>query len=78
MTDTKKSFPHTPTGAVIDPTQEEASDPAKRVAEHLSRQPSDLIDIHRLMRRFRASAEDVQRALEQLSLLSQEDEADSE
>ena len=76
MTDTKKLFSHTP-ASTVDSTQEETSDPATHVAEHLSRQPSDLIDIHRLMRRFQASAEDVQRALEQLSL-SQEDEADSE
>ncbi len=38
-------------------------DPAQILAEHLLRYPADLIDSHHLLRRFRASSEDFQRAL---------------
>jgi len=41
----------------------EATDPAESILQHLLRKPSDLVDSRRLIRRFRASAEDVQRAL---------------
>jgi hypothetical protein len=48
-----------------------AADPAERIAQHLFRNPSDLIDTRRLMTRFQASVDDFQRAfarLEQLTL----------
>lgn len=41
----------------------EAADPAERIFQHLLHKPSDLVDSRRLIRRFRASAEDFQRAL---------------
>jgi hypothetical protein len=37
--------------------------PAAKIVQHLLRNPYDLIDIFRLMRRFRASGADAQRAL---------------
>jgi hypothetical protein len=37
--------------------------PAAKIVQHLLRNPYDLIDIFRLMRRFRASSADTQRAL---------------
>ncbi|MGH7963913.1 MAG: hypothetical protein ACRERD_19155 [Candidatus Binatia bacterium] len=43
----------------------EAADPAERIFQHLLRKPSDLVDSRQMIRRFRASAEDVQRALKQ-------------
>jgi hypothetical protein len=43
-----------------------ALDPAERLVQHLLRNPSDLIDSCRLMRRFRASVQEFQRALQQL------------
>lgn len=39
------------------------TDPVERLAEHLLRYPADLIDAHRLLRRFRVSSEGFQRAL---------------
>ena len=51
-----------------------AVDPAETIAQHLLHKPSDLIDTRRLMRRFRASVDDFQRALkrlEQLTLLEE-------
>lgn len=46
------------------PPSQEAPDPAQLLATHLSRYPADLIDSYRLLRRFRASSEDFQRALQ--------------
>ena len=43
-----------------------ASDPAERLVQHLLRNPSDLIDSCRLMRRFRTSVQEFQCALQQL------------
>ena len=43
-----------------------ALDPAERLVHHLLHNPSDLIDSCRLMRRFRASVQEFQRALRQL------------
>jgi len=45
-------------------------DPAERIAQHLLRKPSDLIDSRRLMRLFRASVDDFQRALTWLEQLT--------
>jgi hypothetical protein len=50
-------------------------DPAEQIAQHLFQNPSDLIDIRRLMRRFHASATDCLRAftrLDQLILTTRE------
>jgi hypothetical protein len=41
---------------------EEMENKAVQIASHLRREPHDLIDTKRLMHRFRASAEDFQRA----------------
>lgn len=46
------------------------ADPAEQIAQHLFRNPSDLIDIRSLMRRFRASAADFQRAFTRLDRLT--------
>ncbi len=46
------------------------ADPAERIAQHLLRKPSDLIDSRRLMRLFRASVDDFQRALTRLEQLT--------
>jgi hypothetical protein len=43
-----------------------AGDLAEKIAQYLSRNPCDLIDAKRLMRRFRASVADVQAALKRL------------
>ena len=40
--------------------------PAERLVQHLLLNPSDLIDSCRLMRRFRASVQEFQQALQQL------------
>ena len=48
------------------PLHQGASDLADKIAQYLSRNPYDLIDAKRLMRRFRASVADVQAALKQL------------
>ncbi len=48
------------------PPHEGANDPAEKLAQHLLRNPYDLIDTTRLMRRFRASVADVQHALKRL------------
>jgi hypothetical protein len=45
-------------------------DPAERIAQHLLRRPSDLIDSRRLMRFFHASVHDFQRALVRLEQLT--------
>jgi hypothetical protein len=53
-------------------------DPAERIAQHLVQNPSDLIDIRRLMRHFRASVADFQRAflrLDQLTVPEQKETA---
>ena len=47
-----------------------AVDPAEEIAQHLFHNPSDLIDIRRLMRRFQASAADFQRAFARLDQLN--------
>lgn len=44
-------------------------DPSEQLILHLLRHPCDLVDTRRLMRRFRASAADVQRALGRLEQL---------
>jgi len=51
------------------PPHEGANDPAEKLAQHLLRNPCDLIDTTRLMRRFRASVADVQHALKRLEQL---------
>jgi hypothetical protein len=51
-------------------TTEAAVDPAERIAQHLLRTPSDLIDTRRLMRRFQASVDDFLRALKRLEDLT--------
>jgi hypothetical protein len=43
-----------------------ALDPTERLVHHLLRNPSDLIDSCRLMRRFQASVQEFQRALKHL------------
>ncbi len=53
MTDSQQFPPYT------DPT----TDPAERLAEHLCRYPADLVDSYRLLRHFRVTSEDFQRAL---------------
>ncbi|MEW6299684.1 MAG: hypothetical protein AB1671_18445 [Thermodesulfobacteriota bacterium] len=45
-------------------------DPAEQIAQHLFQNPSDLIDIRCLMRRFRASAADCLRAFTRLDQLT--------
>ncbi|MGE0823969.1 MAG: hypothetical protein AB7G75_12585 [Candidatus Binatia bacterium] len=47
-------------------------DPAEKIVEHLLHTPSDLIDARHLMRRFRASVDDVLRALHRLENLEPE------
>ncbi|MCS6927709.1 MAG: hypothetical protein NZ578_17600 [Candidatus Binatia bacterium] len=44
-------------------------DPAEQIARHLVRNPSDLIDMRRLMQRFRASTADCLRAFTRLDQL---------
>ena len=51
------------------PLPQGADDLAEKIAQYLSRNPCDLIDAARLMRRFRASAADVQAALQRLEQL---------
>jgi hypothetical protein len=51
------------------PLHEETNDPAEKITQHLLRNPCDLIDTTRLMRRFRASVTDVQLALKRLEQL---------
>ena len=48
------------------PPEEGVGDPAEKLTQHLLRNPYDLIDTRRLMRRFKASVADVQRALVRL------------
>jgi hypothetical protein len=48
------------------PPHQGTGDLAEKIAQYLSRNPCDLIDAKRLMRRFRASVADVQAALKQL------------
>ncbi|MBI3801767.1 MAG: hypothetical protein HY268_32960 [Deltaproteobacteria bacterium] len=48
------------------PPQPGAGDLAEKIVQHLSRNPCDLIDAKRLMRRFHASVADVQAALKRL------------
>lgn len=45
-------------------------DPAEQIARHLVRNPSDLIDMRRLMQQFRASAADCLRAFARLDQLA--------
>jgi hypothetical protein len=45
-------------------------DPAEEIAQHLFHNPSDLIDIRCLMRRFHASVADFQRAFTRLDQLN--------
>jgi hypothetical protein len=47
-----------------------AVDPAEEIAQHLFHNPSDLIDIRCLMRRFHASVADFQRAFTRLDQLN--------
>jgi hypothetical protein len=54
--------------------------PAAKIVQHLLRNPYDLIDIFRVMRRFHASGADAQRALgvfEQLNAETEEFLSDS-
>jgi hypothetical protein len=51
------------------PPHQGTEDLAEKIAQYLSRNPCDLIDAKRLMRRFRASVADVQAALKQLEQL---------
>ena len=55
------------------PPHEGASDLSEKIAQHLLRNPYDLIDTTRLLRRFRASVADVQRAFKRLEQLLPED-----
>ena len=55
-------------------SHEGASDLAEKIAQYLLRNPCDLIDTKRLMRRFRASVADVQQALKRLDQLLPEGE----
>lgn len=70
MTDTRTQW----SAANESPT---ALDPTERLVQHLLRNPSDLIDSCRLMRRFQASVQEFQRALQQLEQrqLSEENKA---
>jgi hypothetical protein len=52
---------------------EGASDLAEKIAQYLLRNPYDLIDATRLMRRFRASVADVQHAFTRLEQLLPKD-----
>lgn len=52
-------------------------DPAENIVQHLLRQPSDLIDTGRLMRRFHASVQDFQRALTRLEQLLPPEEGEA-
>jgi hypothetical protein len=45
-------------------------DPAEQIVQHLLQTPSDLVDTRRLMRRFRASVDDVLRAFRKLEQLA--------
>jgi len=51
--------------------------PAEKILQYLLQKPCDLIDTKRLMRRFRTSAADVERALSQFEILSGEEEKPS-
>jgi hypothetical protein len=51
-------------------TEAATVDAAERIAQHLLRRPSDLIDSRRLMRFFHASVSDFQRALVRLEQLA--------
>jgi hypothetical protein len=50
--------------------QGDVNDPAEQVLLHLVRHPCDLVDARRLMRRFHASVNDVQRALQEFERLT--------
>ncbi|HEV8712730.1 MAG TPA: hypothetical protein VGX03_07890 [Candidatus Binatia bacterium] len=56
------------------PLPEGTSDLAEKIAQYLLRNPCDLIDTTRLMRRFRASVADVQQALKRIEQLTPESE----
>jgi hypothetical protein len=45
------------------PQTEPLTDPIERLVDHLLRYPADLVDSYRLLRRFRVSSKDFQRAL---------------
>jgi hypothetical protein len=47
-------------------SQETLADPSEQLFLHLLRHPYDLVDVRRLMRRFRISPADVQRVLGQI------------
>ena len=49
-------------------TSDEPDSPAEKIRRHLLARPYDVIDLRGLMRRFRASADDVQWALKWLEL----------
>jgi len=51
------------------PPPQGGEDLAEKIAQYLSRKPYELVDAARLMRRFRASAADVQAALQRLEQL---------
>jgi hypothetical protein len=55
------STPTQPRQAVV-----ETADVDERIAQHLLRKPYDLVDSRRLLRLFKASAEDFQRALQRM------------
>jgi DNA-binding GntR family transcriptional regulator len=56
------------------PPREGTSEPAEKIVQHLLRNPCDLVDTRRLMRRFRASVTDVQQAFGRLEQLRPEEE----
>jgi hypothetical protein len=52
--------------------ESKAENPTEQLVFHLLRHPCDLIDATRLMRRFHASAADVQLALKELEQIMQQ------
>ncbi|HXG20149.1 MAG TPA: hypothetical protein VNN62_13885 [Methylomirabilota bacterium] len=50
--------------------QSDVNDPAEQLLLHLLHHPCDLVDARRLMRRFHASVNDVQRALQEFERLT--------
>jgi hypothetical protein len=72
-----------PQGAVVisdvkhPPLPEETGNPVKQMTRHLSCYPCNLIDTRWLIRHFRASVVDVQRAIERLEQAARENEEDS-
>ena len=52
------------------PASQEPTDLAEKITQYLLQNPCDLIDTKRLMRRFRASVADVERALSRLEVLT--------